>query len=148
MATTPLRPMPSDPHAVALEHALVFAAQHRGHIAGYDAAELADALALLDTVQDALAQAETGGPCDADGAEWLAEVEALTLFFDREWVAVAERRAQNLMADPRLAAHRHFLRVARRMPAERPTEAEERLLADRAISREVERIVAGSWAWT
>jgi oligoendopeptidase F len=138
--------MPSAPHAVALEHALVFAALHRGHIAEYDAAALADALALLDTVQDALAEAETCAAGDADGAEWLAEVEALTLFFDREWVAVADRRAQELLTDPRLAAHRHFLRVARRTPAERPSEAEERLLADRVISRGVERIVAGSWA--
>jgi len=152
MATTELHPMPTAHDAAALraalEHALVFAALHRGHIAEYDAAALADALALLETVQDALAEAEALAGRHPEGAEWLAEVEALTLFFDREWSALPARRAEALMADPQLAAHRHFLAVARRTPAERPTEAEERQLADRAISREVDRILAGSWAWT
>jgi oligoendopeptidase F len=149
---TALHPMPLTADAVilrwAVEQALGFAAAHRGRIATYDAGSLRVALEELETLQDALAQAEPIAARDADGTEWLAEVEALTLFFDREWEAVPARSAQALIADPQLAAYAHFLRVARRTPAERPTEAEERALADQAISRAVARILAGSRAWT
>jgi oligoendopeptidase F len=151
MPTAPLHPLPAADAGLlrsALEQALVFAALHRGHIATYDAAALAEALERLETVQDAIAEAEAVAAHDPDGAEWLAEVETLTLFFDREWEALPDTRAERLIADPRLAGYAHFLRVARRMPAEHPTEAEDRLLADQAISRAVARILAGSRAWT
>jgi oligoendopeptidase F len=132
----------------ALDQALAFAAAHRGRIATYDARALRDALAELERLQDALAAAETRAAGDADDAERLAEVEALTLFFDREWEAVPAPRAQTLLADPQLAAYAHFLRVARRMPAEALSEGEECLPADEAIARAVARILAGSHAWT
>jgi oligoendopeptidase F len=151
MATT-FQPMTTSADALALqtalEHALAFAAAHRGRIDRYDATQLRGALEQLERVQDALAEAEVTAARLPDGVECLADVEALTLFFDREWEALARPRAEALMADPQLAGFAHFLRVARRMPAEQPTEAEERLLADQAISRAVARILAGSRAWT
>jgi oligoendopeptidase F len=149
---TALHPMPLTADDVilrwAVEQALGFAAAHRGRISTYDADGLLGALEQLEALQDALAQAEAIAGRDADGDEWLAEVEALTLFFDREWEAVPARHADALLADPQLAAYAHFLRVARRMPADCPTEAEERQLADEAIARAVARILAGSRAWT
>jgi hypothetical protein len=152
MVTTPPHPMPAADDApqlrAALEQALGFAAFHRGHIADYDAAALAEALDRLDTVQEAIADAEAVAARHPAAAEWLAEIEALTLFFDREWEALPAPRAEALMADPRLAASAHYLRVARRMPAERLTEAEERVIADQAISRAATRILSGSPEWT
>jgi hypothetical protein len=152
MATTPLHPMPLVADATtlraALKQSLGFAAAHRGRIATYDAAALRDALIELETVIDAIATAEIVAAEHPDGAEWLAEVEATTLFFDREWEALPPARAEMLMAAPDLAAFTHFLRVARRMPAEEPSETEERVIADQAISRAVDRILAGSSAWT
>ena len=129
---------------VALEQALAFASAHHGRVATYDAGALHDALVQLETVQDALAEAEAAVGGRADGAEWVAEVEALTLFFDREWEALPERHARALMADPRLADHAHFLRVARRSAAE----LDDRPATDQAIARAVLRILAGSRAWT
>ena len=152
MVTTPLHPLPVADDApqlrAAFEQALGFAAFHRGHIADYDAAALAEALDLLDTVQEAISEAEVVAARHPGAADWLAEIEALTLFFDREWEALPAARAEALMADPRLARSAHYLRVARRSPAERLTEAEERVIADQAISRVAGRILSGSPEWT
>ncbi len=152
MATNPRQHMPVASDAavlhLAVEHALAFAAAHRGRIHAYDAAALLRALDELADVQTTLADAGACAGGDPDGLERLAEVEALTLFFDREWDALPAAQADMLLGDPRLAPHAHFLRVARRMPAERQSAAEERRLADTAVSHALERIRAGSRAWT
>ena len=152
MATNGTQPMTTTADvtalSAALEQALDFAAAHRGQIATYDADALYGALSQLEAVEDAVATAEGAAAYDPEGDEWLAEIEGLTLFFDREWDALPAGRAEALMDDPRLAEFEHFLRVARRMPAEQPSEIEERMLGDQAISRAITRILAGSDAWT
>jgi oligoendopeptidase F len=76
---------------------------------------------------------DTGNPRHgalvAAAQEGESEVRRAVLFFDLEWIALPEPRAQALLADPALGRYRHYLEVARR---ERPyilSEPEEKVLA-------------------
>src|SRR5690242_9527236 len=101
--------LPLNPLRAARYEALAFAALHRGRIAGYDAAQLCVALDHLERVQDALAAAQRQARFVRDGDERLAEIEALTLFLDRELGELDEARALALLADPALEPHAYFL---------------------------------------
>ena len=99
----------------ALEHALGFSAAHRGRVGAYDASALQCG---AGAARSGAGRAGRGrrGASQTDVAEWLAEIEALTLFFDREWKAVPSHRAEALLADPRA-------RRVRALPAGRPSDA-------------------------
>ena len=61
------------------------------------------------------------------------------LFFDLEWMAVADEDAARLLADPLLHVYRHFLEAQRHFRPHRLSEAEERLAN--------EKDVTGNSAW-
>ncbi|MEI2827518.1 MAG: hypothetical protein V9F04_14850 [Dermatophilaceae bacterium] len=52
-------------------------------------------------------------------------------FFELEWIALDDARAEELLADERLAADRHHLAAERRYRPHRLSEPEERMLAER-----------------
>jgi oligoendopeptidase F len=56
------------------------------------------------------------------------------LFFELEWAALPDEHVAGLIDDERLAFCRHYLRSARRYRAHLLTEAEERILADKAVT--------------
>jgi oligoendopeptidase F len=76
----------------------------------------------------------------AKGAALAAAQERATgvsnqlLFVDLEWAKVPDRRAEELLADDALAPHRHHLRSVRRYRDHLLSEAEERVLADKAVT--------------
>ena len=144
---------PDDPALEAdlddmLEDAHRFAADYRGRVAELDAAALAEAVDRLETLQESggragsyaglLFAADTADP--RHGAllqhvqERGTEIHNELLFFELEWVALEEDRAQALLADPALAARRHYLGSARRYRPHVLSEVEERLLAESAVT--------------
>ena len=72
--------------------------------------------------------------------EALAAVSTRLVFFDLEWAAVSDERAEEILADERLDFCRHHLRTARRYREFQLSEPEEKLL--------VEKAVTGRSAWT
>ena len=137
--------------AVAL--AQRFAETHRGRVAGYEAAALNALCGELEQVQEALTRAYAyamlrfdadtdppeHGALLAESEEVAARVETLVTFFELEWLAVGDFRAEELLADPALERFAHWLRVLRRSRPHRLSEPEERLLAEKTVTG------AGSW---
>jgi oligoendopeptidase F len=137
--------------AVAL--AQRFADAHRNRVAGYDAAALSALCGELEQVQEALTVAYAYAMLrfDADTAppehgallaaaeEVMARAETLVTFFELEWLAIDDSRAEELLCDPALKHFAHWLRVLRMSRPHRLSEPEERLLAEKAVTG------AGSW---
>jgi oligoendopeptidase F len=67
-------------------------------------------------------------------------IETKLLFFELEWAALEDDRADELMAADGLDTARHFLRSARRYRPHLLSEPEEKILAEKSIS--------GSSAWS
>ncbi len=99
--------------------AAVTADAHRA--AGY--AQLAFAVDTTDAARGALVQKTS---------ERLSTISAELVWFELEWVAVDDDRADSLLADPALAAHRHHLETVRAGKPHVLSEIEERLLATTA----------------
>jgi oligoendopeptidase F len=142
---------PDDPRldkalAAAAEGAARFAAAHRGRVAGLSAGALAEALDALEALQEPVARAGAYAgllfAADTSAArhgallqhvqERGSAIRSELLFFDLEWVAVPDERAETLLADPVLARRRHLLRALRRYRPHLRSEAEERLLEETA----------------
>jgi oligoendopeptidase F len=123
-----------------------FAAKHRGTVARLDAAGLAQLLTELAIVDNGLSRVGSYAHLresvdvtddenlDLSGAVDRAFVElGNTLrFFELEWLAVPAERATQLTDDPLLAADRHYLVAMRRFGPHTLSEAEERMLSERA----------------
>ena len=140
--------------AQAVERADAFARAHETRVAGLDATGLAAAMAELAGIYDVAARAEsyaslafsehTADP--ARGALMQHAQEAETqlntrlLFFELEWVAVPDERADELLAAPELEPYRHHLRSGRRYRPHLLSQPEERILAEKEI--------ASSAAWS
>jgi oligoendopeptidase F len=145
---------PDDPSIVAsLDAALTaakgFGQRYRGLIhvdggpaAGTVAAAVADMEAILEQAAKAGAYADLLHAADATPAQHGALV-ALTqergsairqelLFFELEWLAVDDTAAQRVIDDPQCRKHRHFLRSLRRYRPHVLSEAEEKILEDKA----------------
>ncbi len=147
---------PGDPRiAVALdsidEDAKGFAARFRGtiHVAGGPpAAWFREGIESLEAIHER--QWRIGGYAhlnyDQDTRDVVARdlsqrvEERLTaarnelLFFDLEWMEVADEDAATLVADPELSAYRHFLEAQRLFRPHRLSEAEERLANEKDIT--------------
>jgi oligoendopeptidase F len=122
-----------------------FAEEHRGRIGGYDAMELASLCADLERVQEALTVSHAYSMLhfDADGrppghgallaesGELMARVETLVTFVEREWIALDDARAEELLADPALGRFAHWLRRVRHSRPYPLSEPEERILAEK-----------------
>jgi oligoendopeptidase F len=130
--------------ALAAAHA--FAERHRGHVGKLDAARLAAAIDELERFEEPAHRAasyaqllfagDTAAP--RHGAllqrvqERGSEIRNTLVFFELEWVAVDDARAEALLADPALARRRHLLGVMRRYRAHLLSEPEEKLLEETA----------------
>jgi oligoendopeptidase F len=132
----------------ATTRASAFADAHAGKVAGIDQAGLQAAMRELAEINELVGRAgsyaslwfstDTADP--ARGAllalvqERGTEVETKLLFFELEWAALDDSRAEVLLAAPGLDFCRHYLRSARRYRPHLLTEPEEKIFAEKAIS--------------
>lgn len=138
----------------AVASASSFADQYAGKVGELDAAGLERAMRELERIYDLVGRAgsyaslwfstDTADP--ARGAllqrvqERATEVETKLLFFELEWAAVDDARADQLLAEPDadspdpLAFCRHYLFSARRYRPHLLSEPEEKVLAEKSIS--------------
>ncbi len=138
----------------ALERATAFASARAGRVSELDAAGLETAMHELESIYDLVGRAasyaslrfstDTADP--ARGAllqlvqERATEIETKLLFFELEWAALEDDRAEELLAGDRLAFCAHHLRSARRYRPHLLSEPEETVLAEKSISSH------GAWA--
>ena len=132
------------------ERASKFAAAYAGKVAELDAAGLETAMRELEAINDLIGRAgsyaslrfatDTADP--ERGAllqlvqERATEIETLLLFFELEWAAVDDDRAEELLASADLEHYRHHLRSVRRYRPHLLSEPEEKVLAEKSISSE------------
>jgi oligoendopeptidase F len=138
----------------ASRQASEFAGSLAGRVAGLDSERLAQAMHELDAINDLVGRAATYASLrfstdTADperGAllqrveEGATEIQTKLLFFDLEWAALEDQRAEELLASEGLEFCRHYLRSARRYRPHLLSEPEERILAEKSIASE------SSWA--
>ncbi len=134
----------------ATERAGAFAERYAGKLETIESAELERAMLELAEIHDMLGRAasyaallfstDTADP--ARGAllqrmqERATEIETKLLFFDLEWAALDDDRAEELLAAEGLDFCRHHLRSARRYRPHLLTEPEEKILSEKSISSE------------
>lgn len=134
--------------ARADEAAAALAERYRGRLAELDPEAFAEAMAALEDVQDRLGRAYTYAYLawstdteDAARGALLQKVrEAYTqtgqrlLFFDVEWARMEEAPAAALLRAEATARYRHYLELARLRREHVLSEAEERVLAEKAVT--------------
>jgi oligoendopeptidase F len=132
----------------ATERASAFSERHAGHIGELDAAGLEQAMRELERIEDLVGRAAsyaslrfaTDQADPARGAllqrmqERATEIQTKLLFFELEWAALEDERADQLLEADGLDFCRHHLRAARRYRPHLLTEPEERVLAEKSIS--------------
>jgi oligoendopeptidase F len=146
---------PSDPVAAvdamlaeAQRRADAFAERYAGHVAELDGPGLAEAMRELGDLQEIVGRAgsfsglhfstDTADP--ERGAlfqrvqEKATPIETKLLFFDLEWAAVDDERADELLATEGLDFCRHHLHTARRYRPYLLSEPEEKILAEKALT--------------
>ncbi|HEX4107032.1 MAG TPA: M3 family oligoendopeptidase [Solirubrobacteraceae bacterium] len=131
------------------EHrAKAFSERHAGKLAGLDAAGLAAAMHELAELSDLAGRAgsyaalrfstDTADPARGALLQKVQEIgtaiETSLLFWDLEWAALPDERAQALLADPGLDFCRHHLESVRRYRPHLLSEPEERVLAEKALT--------------
>src|SRR3954452_6210748 len=138
----------------AAQRATALAQAHAGKLAGVAPDAFAAAVTELAAINELIGRAgsyahlrfatDTADP--ANGAlmqrvqEKATAIETTLLFFELEWAALDDQRAEELMAAEGLDTARHFLRTARRYRPHLLSEPEERILAEKSIT--------GSSAWS
>jgi oligoendopeptidase F len=132
----------------AREAAGAFAERYAGHVAELDADGLEQAMRQLERIEDLVGRAasyaslrfSTDQADPARGAllqrmqERATEIQTKLLFFDLEWAALEDDRAEELLKAEGLDFCRHHLRSARRYRPHLLTEPEEKILAEKSIS--------------
>jgi oligoendopeptidase F len=138
----------------ATERAEAFRARHAGKVAGMDAPGLAEAMRELAAIVDLVGRAgnyaalrfstDTASP--ENGAlmarvqERSTHIETELLFFELEWAALDDERADALLAGADLDTVRHHLASVRRYRPHLLSEPEERIMAEKSQT--------GAEAWT
>jgi oligoendopeptidase F len=134
----------------ARDRATAFSARHAGKIAELDAAGLSEAMHELAAINELVGKAgsfaslrfATDTADSRRGAllqlvqERATEIETKLLFFELEWAAVDDERAEALLASAELSFCAHHLRSARRYRPHLLTEPEETIMAEKTISAE------------
>jgi oligoendopeptidase F len=136
------------------ERAAAFAARYAGRMEDLDGTALAEAMDELQQIADLVARAgnyahlrfsvDTADP--ANGAllarvtEQATAVETKLLFFELEWAALDDDRAEELLAAGGLGTSRHHLRTIRRYRPHLLSEPEEKVMTEKSVS--------GRDAWT
>jgi oligoendopeptidase F len=132
----------------ASERATAFAERHAGKVSECNQEQLREAMHELAAISELVGKAasfaslqfasDTADP--ARGAllqrmqERATEIETKLLFFDLEWAALDDRRAEELLAGDGLDFARHHLRSARRYRPHLLSEPEEKIFAEKTIS--------------
>jgi oligoendopeptidase F len=132
----------------ASQRAEALATRHAGRVAELDAAGLREAMGELERINELIGRAgsyvslrfstDTADPERGAQLQFVqeraTEVETKLLFFELEWAALDDERAEALLAADGLDFARHYLRAARRYRPHLLTENEEKVLAEKAIS--------------
>ncbi|HWF56014.1 MAG TPA: M3 family oligoendopeptidase [Solirubrobacteraceae bacterium] len=132
----------------ATARAAVFAERYAGTVADLDAAALREAMEELAAISELIGKAasyaslrfstDTADP--ARGAllqlmqERATEAETKLLFFDLEWAAVDDGRADELLTADGLDFCRHHLRSVRRYRPHLLTEPEEKIMSEKSLT--------------
>ncbi len=132
----------------ANREATALAERYSGRVAELDGEGLVQAMHELERIEELVGKAasyaslqfatDTADP--TRGAllqrmqERATEIETKLLFFELEWAALDDERAEQLLAADGLAFCRHYLRSARRYRPHLLSEPEEKVLAQKAIS--------------
>jgi oligoendopeptidase F len=138
----------------ALERAQKFAAGHAGRLSELDSSGLREAMSELALISELVARAgyyaalrfSTDTATPANGAllqrvqEQETAIQTTLLFFELEWAALPDERAEELLAGDGLEFCAHHLRTARRYRDHLLSEPEEKILAEKALT--------GASAWT
>jgi oligoendopeptidase F len=132
----------------AQQRADAFAAVNAGKLAELDGAGLAEAMRELAELQELVGRAGsyamlrfTTATADPErGAllqmvqERATQIETALIFFELEWAALDDERAEELLAHEDLDFARHHLRAARRYRPHLLSEPEERILAEKSLT--------------
>jgi oligoendopeptidase F len=138
----------------AQRRADAFAEAHAGTLGDIDGPGLVAAMEELGEMQDVLGRAasyvmlafseNTADPVRGAQLQRMQEkataIETRLLFFELEWAALDDERAEELLATEGLDFARHHLRTARRYRPHLLSEPEEKVLAEKALT--------GRTAWT
>ncbi|HEX3517534.1 MAG TPA: M3 family oligoendopeptidase [Solirubrobacteraceae bacterium] len=138
----------------ALERSKAFSQRYGGKLADIDGAALQEAMSELATIHGLVGRAgyyaalrfstDTADP--ANGAllqrvqEQETAIQTTLLFFELEWAALPDERAEELLAGEGLDFSRHHLRNVRRYREHLLSEPEEKILAEKSLT--------GAGAWT
>jgi oligoendopeptidase F len=138
----------------ALERSKAFSQRYAGKLADIDGAALQEAMSELAAIHDLVGRAgyyaalrfstDTADP--ANGAllqrvqEQETAIQTTLLFFELEWAALPDERAEELLAGEGLDFCRHHLRNVRRYREHLLSEPEEKILAEKSLT--------GAGAWT
>src|SRR5690348_11766995 len=112
----------------ALERARAFAEHHAGRLAELDAGTLRQAMEELGAIQELVGRAgyyaalrfstDTADPANGALMQWVQEqetaIQTTLLFFELEWAALPDERAEEMLAGDGLDFARHHLRNVRR----------------------------------
>jgi oligoendopeptidase F len=134
--------------AEADERAAAFAERHAGRVADLDGAGLADAMHELEAISELVARAgnyahlrfsvdtidPANGALVARVTEKATAVETKLLFFELEWAALDDDRAEELLRADGLDTSRHHLRTIRRYRPHLLTEPEEKIMTEKSVS--------------
>ena len=132
----------------ASERASTFAERYQGKVAELDAHGLAEAMHELAEISELAGRAATyaGLRFSTDTAdpergaqlqraqEQGTAIETRLLFFELEWAALPDERAEELLASDELEFCRHHLRRERRYRPHLLTEPEERIMSEKALT--------------
>jgi len=138
----------------AERRATAFALAYAGQVADLDGPGLAAAVGELAAIADAVGRVgsyamlrfsvDTADPANGALLQRVQErgtaIETQLLFFDLEWAAVDDDRAEELLQADGLDNARHHLRTMRRYRPHLLTEPEEKILAEKSVT--------GRDAWT
>ncbi len=128
--------------------AAAFAEANRGALAEIDSAGLATAMGQLAEINDLVGRAASYAQlrfstdtADPDRGALMQRVEerataleTMLLFFELEWAALDDERAERLLAGDGLDFCRHHLRTIRRYRPHLLSEPEERVLSEKALT--------------
>jgi len=140
--------------AQALERSRAFAERYAGSLEVLDSAGLAEAMHELAEIQELATRGgyyaalnfstDTADPQRgallAHSQEQETAIATTLLFFELQWAALSDERAEELLAGEGLDFCRHHLRSARRYREHLLSEPEEKVLAEKALT--------GAGAWT
>ena len=132
----------------ARERAQAFAAAHAGRLGELDSDGLAAAMHELADISELVGRAgyyaalrfstDTADPANGALMQWVQEqetaIQTTLLFFELEWAALPDDRAEEMLAGEGLDFARHHLRNVRRYRDHLLSEPEERIVTEKSLT--------------